>query len=164
MRTSTEFISEISATTMSTSFDFHLLDFLVKWGRCLSYVYVHVCALLSRAFVTPRHRCVMMHGWSWCTQGQIYSPQFDTTFRNKGYNVRLGTGNLQNVPQHYYLLDTLVLTFPLVMLIFFLLLIFLTKTLKVLRNQIPTRAAKQRSILPQVMCNKTTCQRMKMSS
>ena len=57
-RTSTEFISEISAPTVSTSFDFHLFDFLVK-GRQMCIVCV--CALLSRSLVTPRHRCVMMH-------------------------------------------------------------------------------------------------------
>ena len=62
MRTSTEFISDISAPTVSTSFDFHLFDVLVKRRQmCMSIVRVCVCALLSRSLVTPRHRCVMMH-------------------------------------------------------------------------------------------------------
>ena len=70
MRTSTEFISEISAPTISTSFKFHFLHFLVKLGVegggeggkvCILCVCVCVCALLSRSLVTPRHRFVMMH-------------------------------------------------------------------------------------------------------
>ena len=40
MRTSTEFISEISAPTISTSFKFHLLDSLVNLGEVDAY---HVC-------------------------------------------------------------------------------------------------------------------------
>ena len=64
MPTSTEFISEISAPTISTSFDFHLFDFMVK-GRQMCIVCVCVClcvcALLSRSLLKPRHRCVMMH-------------------------------------------------------------------------------------------------------
>ena len=68
MRTSTEFISEISAPTISTSFKFHFLHFLEKLGGegdgeggkvCI--LCVCVCALLSRSLVTPRHRFVMMH-------------------------------------------------------------------------------------------------------
>ena len=36
---------------------------------------------------------VQSEGPYWCIQGQIliYTPQFDTALRNKGYNVRLGT-------------------------------------------------------------------------
>ena len=37
MRTSTEFISEISAPTISTSFKFHLLDSLVNLGEVDAY-------------------------------------------------------------------------------------------------------------------------------
>ena len=40
MRTSTEFISEISAPTISASFKFHFLDFLVNLGEVDVY---HVC-------------------------------------------------------------------------------------------------------------------------
>ena len=54
MRTSTEFISEISAPTISTSCNFHLFDFLAK-GRKMCIVCVCVFALLSRSLVTPRH-------------------------------------------------------------------------------------------------------------
>ena len=47
---------------------------------------------MSRSLVTPRHRCVMMHevGAYKVKQGQIlsYTPQFDATLRNKGYNIR----------------------------------------------------------------------------
>ena len=60
MRTSTELISEISAPTISTSFKFHLVDFLVNLGEVDVYR-VYVCTLLSRSLVTPRHRFVMMH-------------------------------------------------------------------------------------------------------
>ena len=64
---------------------------------------------LNDCYRTPRHRCVMMH------EGQIlsYAPQFNLTLRNKGYNVimeraeRLICHYQQNVPQRYYLLDTL---------------------------------------------------------
>ena len=43
MRTNTEFISEISAPTISTSFKFHLLGFLVNLGEVDVYrVYVYV--------------------------------------------------------------------------------------------------------------------------
>ena len=76
MGTSTEFVNENSAPAISTSFDFHLSDFLVK-GKWMCIVYVCECALLSRSLVTPR------------IQGA--TSKFDTSLRNKGYNVRLGT-------------------------------------------------------------------------
>ena len=77
MGTSTEFVNEISAPAISTSFDFHpVSDFLVK-GSWMCTVYVCECALLSRSLVTPR------------IQGA--TSKFDTSLRNKGYNVRLGT-------------------------------------------------------------------------
>ena len=67
MRTSTEFISKISANKISTSFDFHLsVRFSGKGGggggeMCIVRVCVCICTLLCRSLVTPRHRCVMMH-------------------------------------------------------------------------------------------------------
>ena len=83
-----------------------------------------MCFIVSIPF-TPRYWSMRHDAWSWCTQGHIlrYTTQFDTTctLRNIGYNVRLGTrrqindyvkyvrGYQQNVPQHYYFLDTLVL-------------------------------------------------------
>ena len=59
MRTSTEFMSESSAPTISTSFDFHLFDFLIKGDRCVSYVYVFIVSLSCHN--APRPRCVLMH-------------------------------------------------------------------------------------------------------
>ena len=57
IRTSTEFISEMSAPTIPTSFDFHLFDFLVYCkgeGRCVSYVYVLYCLdALSHLAIDP---------------------------------------------------------------------------------------------------------------
>ena len=91
MRARTEFISQISAPTISTSFDFRDL---VK-GRLMCKVYVQtqfrsLCAFLSRSLVTPRHPCVIMHEVVHESLRKICHYQ-------------------QNVPQHYYLLDTLVL-------------------------------------------------------
>ena len=47
MHTGTEFISEISAATIFTSFSFHIFRFSsfrsVGGGRCVSYVYVLYC-------------------------------------------------------------------------------------------------------------------------
>ena len=60
MRTGTEFISEISAATVFTSFNFHIFRFSsfrfsgkgeVDVYR-VSYVYVYAGALLSRSLVT----------------------------------------------------------------------------------------------------------------
>ena len=87
MRTSTEFGSDISAPRISTSFEFHL-DFLVNLGEVGVYhVCMCMCFIVSiPCLVTPRHRFVMMH-----EQFLSYTSQFDTTLRNKGYNVRLGT-------------------------------------------------------------------------
>ena len=53
MSTGTTSISEMSAATIFTSFDFHLFDFLVK-GRYMCVVCV--CALLSRSLVTVSGR------------------------------------------------------------------------------------------------------------
>ena len=57
MRTGTEFISEISSATIFTSFDFHLFDFLVKGGKCVSYVYVYVlyCHGIRHGIRSSRH-------------------------------------------------------------------------------------------------------------
>ena len=92
MRTSTEFTSEISAPRISTSFEFHL-DFLVNLGEVGVYhVCMYMCFIVSiPCLVTPRHRFVMMHSVDKKEQFLSYTPQCDTTLRNKGYNVRLGT-------------------------------------------------------------------------
>ena len=59
MRTGTEFISEISAATVFTSFNFHIFRFSSfrfsgkgEAAGCVSYVYVYAGALLSRSLVT----------------------------------------------------------------------------------------------------------------
>ena len=109
MCTSTEFISEISAPTISTSFDFRDL---VK-GRlmcivlCSNIVQITMHVLfLSRSLVTPRHRCVIMH------EVDAYKAHFKTPF--KSWNAQLDKSLCkichyqQNVQQHYYLWDTLV--------------------------------------------------------
>ena len=46
MRTSTEFISEISAPTISTSFKFHHLDFLVNLGE-VDVHHICMCFIVS---------------------------------------------------------------------------------------------------------------------
>ena len=92
MRTSTEFASEISAPRISTSFEIHL-DFLVNLGEVGVY-HVCMCFIVSIPYlVTPRHRFVMMHYADKKEQFLSYTPQFDTTLRTKGYNVK--TWNVQ---------------------------------------------------------------------
>ena len=70
-------------------------------------------------FVTPRHRCVIMREVDAYKDRLLsYTAQFDTTLRNKCYckswnaqidkSLRKICRYQQNVPQHYYLLDTLV--------------------------------------------------------
>ena len=76
----------------------------------------HYVLFCHDPFFTPRHRCFIMH------EVDAYKDRFevDTTLRNKGYckswNAQRDKSLLKicyyqhNVPQHYYLLDTLVLT------------------------------------------------------
>ena len=54
MRTCTEFINEISAPTISTSFKYHLLDFLVKAGGGGLDVYP-VCMCMCFIVSIPCH-------------------------------------------------------------------------------------------------------------
>ena len=61
---------------------------------CIAYVQTWLrspCFFLSRSLVTPRHRCVIMN--------EVVNE-----------SLRKICHYQQNVPQHYYLLDTLVIT------------------------------------------------------
>ena len=122
MRTSTEFISSISATTISASFDFHDL---VK-GR-FSDVYRFMsrricrslCAFLSRSLINCYTSPSMCDNtWSWCVQGKI--PRDLTLLWEIKVNAQVLQRAaiveslrirhyLKNFPQHYYLLDNLVI-------------------------------------------------------
>ena len=103
------------------SYNFHLYQFS-RSGKVEVDVYRFMSKHSSDHYVLFCHTSPSMchHAWSCCTQGQIlsYTAQFDTTLRNKCYdkswNAQIDKSLLkichyqQNVPQHYYLLDTLV--------------------------------------------------------
>ena len=79
----------ISAPTISTSLNFR--DLVPVKGRLMCIAYVkHVsddCASFARSVVTPRHRCVIMS-------------------KVVNFSLRKICHYQQNVPQHYYVLDT----------------------------------------------------------
>ena len=88
-----QYIIYIFAPTISTSLDFR--DLVPVKGRlmCIAYVqtwFRSLCFFLSRSLVTPRHRCVIMN--------KIVN---ESLLKICPYQ--------KNVPQHYYLLDYLVI-------------------------------------------------------
>ena len=117
MRTSTEFRSQISASTISTSIDFRDL---IK-GRlmcivfCSNIVQITMCFFVPCPFAIDASSCMkLMHTR---TDFKLHST-IETTLRNKCYckswnaqkdkSLRKICHYRQNVPQYYYLLDALV--------------------------------------------------------
>ena len=102
------------------SYNFHIYRFS-RTGKGKVDVYRFMSKHSSDHYVlfdTPRHRCVIMHEVDAYKDRLSYTAQFDTTLRSKCYckswnaqidkSLRKIGRYQQNVPQHYYLLDTLV--------------------------------------------------------